>query len=88
MQHKNITVSGRVQGVGFRYSALRAAASLGIKGFVRNLGNGGVYLEAEGGEKELDAFLRWCAEGPPLARVDSLSVTDGEIRHFTTFEVR
>jgi two-component system LytT family response regulator len=46
--HKNIRITGRVQGVGFRYSARSLASSLGIKGFVRNLPNGEVYIEAEG----------------------------------------
>jgi len=47
-KHVNITVKGRVQGVGFRYSAMEAAEELGIKGFVRNMPDGSVYIEAEG----------------------------------------
>ena len=43
-----ITVKGRVQGVGFRFSTVREAEELGIKGFVENRMDGSVYIEAEG----------------------------------------
>ena len=46
--HQNIRISGRVQGVGFRYNAREAAFHYGIKGFIRNQPNGDVYIEAEG----------------------------------------
>jgi acylphosphatase len=51
------TYEGWVQGVGFRFSAERAALSLGLKGWVRNLPDGGVEVVCEGGEEELKKFL-------------------------------
>lgn len=59
-----ITVKGRVQGVGFRYSTLREARRLGISGFVRNMPDGSVYIEAEASEEVLKIFIKWCEQGP------------------------
>lgn len=64
------TVTGRVQGVGFRDFVRREAASRGITGYVRNTDDGGgVEFVAEGEEPELDALLTRLREGPRFARV-------------------
>jgi acylphosphatase len=86
--HKNIRISGRVQGVGFRYNAREAASRLGIAGFIRNQPNGDVYIEAEGPRPAVDAFVNWCREGPPRARIDYLDITEGEARGYSEFIVR
>jgi acylphosphatase len=59
---KRVNYSGRVQGVGFRYTALHLAASFPIAGYVRNLPNGNVELVAEGAAEDVDAFLSRLAE--------------------------
>lgn len=59
-----IHVKGYVQGVGFRWSAVKAARSHGIKGFVKNMPDGSVYIEAEGSLKALTGFVEWCRKGP------------------------
>jgi acylphosphatase len=86
--HKNIRISGRVQGVGFRYAARNMASLLGIMGFVRNLSNGDVYIEAEGIRVQMDEFIAWCREGPPRARVEKVEVSDGELRDYQEFIVK
>jgi acylphosphatase len=86
--HKNMRVSGRVQGVGFRFNAREAAFHFGIRGFIRNQPNGDVYIEAEGSRIAVDEFIVWCKQGPPRARVDAVDVTDGEVRGFGEFLVR
>jgi acylphosphatase len=86
--HRNIRVTGRVQGVGFRYNAREAASHYGIVGFIRNQPNGDVYIEAEGPREAVDAFIGWCREGPPRARVVSVDVTEGEVRGHSEFNVR
>ena len=68
-------VRGRVQGVGFRYSAVREARRLGIAGRVRNREDGCVEVEAEGLSADLDRFLAWLRRGPPGAFVRDLQVT-------------
>jgi len=69
-------VRGRVQGVGFRWHTRAEAQELALAGWVRNLPDGRVELQARGPEPRmalLEAFLR---EGPPLARVDELVVEE------------
>jgi acylphosphatase len=88
MKHLNIRVSGRVQGVGFRYSAVQIARSFGIKGFIRNEPDGSVYIEAEGEEAGIELFLDWCRKGPGHGRVDKVISTDSNAQGFEDFQVR
>ena len=83
-----ITVSGRVQGVGFRYSALHKAQQLGIKGFVKNMYDGSVFIEAEADEVAMDHFLIWCNKGPSFARVEKVGITEGSIKNYSSFIVK
>jgi acylphosphatase len=69
-------VSGRVQGVGFRFFAEAAAAREGLNGWVRNTRDGRVEIRAEGEAEALERFERSITHGPPMARVDHLDVTD------------
>ncbi len=69
-----INVSGRVQGVGFRYNAAKEARNHGITGFVKNLSNGSVYIEAEGSADDLNTFVEWCKRGPAFGSVESVNV--------------
>ncbi len=88
INHIDIRVTGRVQGVYFRASARDIAVSMGIKGFVKNEADGSVYLEAEGNPEQLDRFLRWCKEGPSLALVKDVKVSTSPIQHFKDFVIR
>ncbi len=74
-----VRVDGRVQGVWFRASTQKRAVELGVSGWVRNLDNGSVELEAEGEDAAVDALLRWCHMGPPSARVDHVDVMTIEV---------
>jgi acylphosphatase len=65
-----IKVYGHVQGVGFRFNAMRKARELHLTGFARNERDGTVYIEAQGDRENLEIFLDWCEfHGPPLAKV-------------------
>lgn len=86
--HKNIRITGRVQGVGFRYSARSMARSMGIRGFVRNLPNGDVYIEAEGDYSRIEEYLKWCHQGPSRAIIKLVDVYDGEVVGFDEFVVK
>lgn len=72
LQARKYWVSGRVQGVGFRFFAEREAKSLGLRGYVRNLADGRVEAYAIGDEKSLRKFKRLLSEGPGSARVTRL----------------
>ena len=65
-------VRGRVQGVGFRYFALRQAEALGIAGFARNLPDGRVEVVAEGADEVLADFESRLSAGPGFARVEGV----------------
>jgi acylphosphatase len=67
-----IRVSGRVQGVGFRWFARRVAQDLELTGRVRNLADGRVEVEAAGVPERLDAFRKRLRQGPPGSRVAGL----------------
>jgi acylphosphatase len=67
-------VSGRVQGVGFRYFAQDVAAREGVSGFVRNRPDGRVEAHVEGEIEAVTRVERALAQGPPGARVDDLAV--------------
>lgn len=86
-KHYKITISGKVQGVWFRKSAHREAEKWGIKGYVMNGNDGTVYVEAEGEEKALDLFVKWCRQGPEKARVSDVVVKEGDMENFSEFEV-
>ena len=67
-----IYVKGRVQGVGFRWRTVHEARRLDIKGFVRNMPDGSVYIEAEGPEEKLIELADWCRKGPGF--VESVTI--------------
>lgn len=67
-----ISVKGRVQGVGFRWRTVIEAKRLGLKGFVRNMPDGSVYIEAEGTEEQLNDLADWCRRGPGF--VESVAI--------------
>lgn len=58
VHHESVYFSGHVQGVGFRYTVLQVAREYEVAGFVSNLADGRVHLEAEGGEAELGQFIQ------------------------------
>jgi acylphosphatase len=68
----HILVDGRVQGVGFRAFAARAATGLGLFGGVRNLEDGRVELEVEGSKTVIETLVGELTSGPPAARVTKI----------------
>ncbi len=70
-----VIIWGRVQGVGYRASALEQGERRGLRGWVRNLPDGGVELEAEGARAVLGELIAWCGHGPLGARVDGVTTT-------------
>jgi len=71
-----ISVFGRVQGVGYRYSAVRTALKYRIVGWVRNAYDGSVELECEGNAKDIDGFIKWLKIGPTGAKVTSIEINE------------
>ena len=75
MPHLDAIVKGRVQGVGFRYYVCDVARRLSIKGFVRNLPDGDVEVQAEGNEQQLRQLVDYMRKGPPLSVVRDIDTT-------------
>jgi len=81
------SVTGRVQGVGFRWRVENEAVRRGLKGFVRNLSDGSVHIEVEGLEEQLNAFLEWCKRGPGYSFVESLTVDSFPPLNYRDFRI-
>lgn len=77
-------VSGRVQGVGFRFYVQKKAQSLSLNGEVKNRGDGKVEFWAEGPKDALDQLLAHVEQGPTLSHVSSVETTWGTPQHQTT----
>jgi len=71
-----IKVSGRVQGVGFRFYTQRKAIETNVYGFVQNRPDGSVYIEAEGETIDVQTFVDWCRKGPQWASVRDIKVSE------------
>jgi acylphosphatase len=83
-----VLVEGRVQGVGYRYFAARAARELGVRGWVRNLADGRVEAYAAGRSAAVEAFVARLREGPPQGHVDRIEVLEAEGPEGEGFEIR
>ena len=70
---RHLRITGRVQGVGYRWNMARRARALGLSGWVRNLADGSVEVEAEGHPLQLAELQLWCEKGPLGAQVSSVS---------------
>jgi acylphosphatase len=75
-QFRRYLISGMVQGVGFRYFAMRAAERLGVAGYAKNLRDGRVEAYAIGGEPALAKFRAELERGPQGAQVSGVSEED------------
>jgi acylphosphatase len=73
---KHLKISGRVQGVGFRYSMREEAERLGVTGWVRNRRDGTVEAALDGATDAVDAMLAWARRGPRGAQVTDVQVAE------------
>jgi acylphosphatase len=85
----HIIAEGLVQGVGFRWFVARKAEALGVKGWVRNLYNGNVEIEAEAERSLLEEFIKEVKAGPRSAHVTNLRIEwkDHHSQEYTRFEI-
>jgi len=83
-------VTGRVQGVGFRWWVARKATEIGVRGWVRNLEDGSVEVTARGAAHSIATLSGLLARGPRLSRVDNVEKSDSphEISGCKSFEIR
>jgi len=84
---KQLRISGRVQGVGFRYSMMEEAGRLSVTGWVRNRRDGTVEAVVDGATDAVDAILAWARRGPRGANVTEVEVSEIP-GSFERFELR
>ena len=85
----HLLISGRVQGVAFRYYSQDIAQSLGAKGWVRNCGDSKVEIVVEGEEEKVKKLISWCYQGPGSAVVEKVDIEWEKYRgEFNSFGIR
>ena len=85
-----IRVSGRVQGVGFRFFTHQQAQKLGLVGYVKNLDNGDVEIVAQGDSVQISKLTEWLEHGGPVsARISNINIDQSSVQEdLTSFKVR
>ncbi|OUL37035.1 acylphosphatase [Nostoc sp. T09] len=84
----HVFISGRVQGVGYRYATVDTASQLGLTGWVRNLPDSRVEAVFEGVREVVEEMIRWCHIGPPAAVVKNVVVEYEQPESLRGFEVK
>ena len=86
MLARRLSISGRVQGVGYRESLIHHATSAGLVGWVRNRRDGTVEAWLQGDDSAVQRAIEWCRRGPPVAGVTHVAAEpvecDGALRDF------
>ena len=85
---KHIVLTGRVQGVGFRYFTQMQAHKYNIKGIVRNLPDYFVEIFCEGEEKNLTHFIEIIKSGPVLSRITKIHIEEYPYKGYTEFQIK
>ena len=80
-------IRGRVQGVGFRYFAQRAAAQLGVRGYARNLDDGRVEVYAVGTAEQLSELAGLLWTGPRFSSVRGVEEQEAAVQQYDTFQI-
>ena len=88
MKCVHIHIYGRVQHKGFRFLAMQKAYQYGVMGYIQNRKDSSLYIEAEGEEEQLNEFLEWCKKGPMGSTVEEVTTDEGEIKNFTSFDIK
>jgi len=86
-QRLDLIISGKVQGVGYRYSVKIKADSLGIRGYVKNQRNGSVFVAVQGETTAVEKFVKWCFLGPPAAIVSGVEKFPRALEDFREFSI-
>ena len=84
----HVWISGKVQGIGYRVSALAMATSLKVNGWVRNLPDGRVEAVFEGKDDPVEDMVSWCQHGPDAAVVKDVELEYEPVEGLTEFEIK
>ena len=84
----SVKVTGRVQGVAFRWYAVQEAERLGVRGWIRNEPDESVAGHLEGPDDAVDPMVAWCRHGPSYAAVRHVAVTEARLTGAEDFAIR
>ena len=87
IKNLRISITGKVQNVGFRYHARQMAEVIGVYGYVKNMYDASVFIEVEGSIDKVNEFVDWCKKGPPRATVEDIEIDEGDFNNFKEFKV-
>ena len=89
MERVRLIISGRVQGVFFRFNTKKEAQHLGLKGYVKNLSDATVEVVAEGPKEQLEKLAAFCKKGTSAASVEDVKMLKEPFQNeFSGFDVR
>lgn len=83
----HVFISGKVQGVGYRFSTLEIAVKIGVNGWVKNLPDGRVEAVFESNKEAIEKMINWCKKGPDYAIVKDISIEYQEPQAIKGFEI-
>ncbi|KAA9031199.1 acylphosphatase [Niallia endozanthoxylica] len=85
----HIIVSGKVQGVGYRYFSQMKAVQYGVTGWAKNLADGSVEITAVGSKDQLDPFVEELRIGNPFSKISDMKITESEAsENFNSFTIK
>lgn len=87
LKAKSVQLFGKVQQVGFRYYVYRIACELGVKGYVKNMSNGSVLIEAEGEDHVMDVFVDHCKKGSPNSMISDCETNQIKVKNYKDFRI-
>ncbi len=83
----HLIISGKVQGVGYRYYTAQQAKQRGITGWVKNLPDGRVEAVLEGNKQAITEMIKWCHQGPPASEVTEVKINYEKPQSYNKFEI-
>ena len=83
----HVFISGKVQGVAYRFSTLEMAANINVTGWVKNLPDGKVEAVFEGSDQAVKKMINWCYEGPKSAIVNDVTIKYEQPEGLESFEI-
>ncbi len=88
MSQAYLNITGKVQGVFYRDTSQKRAQELNLTGYVKNMPDGSVEALVQGPKEDIEAFIKWCQQGPPSANVENVEVKWQEVTEtYDSFEV-
>jgi len=82
-----IFIQGNFINTGFRFSTMKEAYNIGVKGIVKYTGEGAIYIEAEGSKDQLNKFTNWCKTIKQENRNSNLQISEKDINNYKEFNI-